>query len=127
MLLRRMIQATLEKLNTKKANKIQQNFPKPYWYTKQGGFDKYWYTNWGFIDRVGDLDKICVSSSSGCDETDVISRSSRTFKFEWTGGGNGMIESVLLELTALDVTLFEIEVEILMIIVNFNDMTICMA
>lgn len=86
MLLRRMIQATLEKLNTKKANKIQQNFPKPYWYTKQGGFDKYWYTNWGFIDRVGDLDKICVSSSSGCDETDVISRSSRTFKFEWTGG-----------------------------------------
>lgn len=41
--------------------------------------------------------------------------------------GNGMIESVLFELTALDVALFEIEVEILMVTVNSNDMTICMA
>lgn len=70
-------------LNKSNFNKY---FPKPYWYTKQGGFHKYWYSNWGFVGGVGDLDKICFVNEDGCKDTDTQFVSNRSLNFEWAGG-----------------------------------------
>lgn len=43
---------------------FNQYFPKPYWYTWAGKFDKLYYTNWDFIDSADKLDNLCDASEA---------------------------------------------------------------
>lgn len=74
-------QKTLDKSN------FDSYFPKPYWYTRKGGFDKYYWSNWKFIKASWDLDNICTNTgnTNKCPERS-IGFNSETFSWEWSGG-----------------------------------------
>lgn len=60
-------------------------FPKPYWYTKNGGFDGVYFSNWSFVNGMWELWNICGKDDADC--KDAPSSSLNTAgTWEWSGG-----------------------------------------